>query len=218
MIHLSEADYQSLREGAEVLEKDGYGDKVLRLRDGNILKLFRLKHFISSARLLPYAKRFAKNAPKLQALGIRTINPLQLYRLPDRKLDAVLYEPIAGKTIKELCRDTPDKVSRQFVESLGAYIGFLHESGVFFRSLHLGNIIIDEQDNMGIIDIADMRILRSPLSKSMRLRNFSHLIRMKDFSDPIKNQSDALVEAYINSFPRSTAVFKAELLQRLSQW
>ena len=51
-------DYQTymvLREGAEVLEVDHCGEKVLRLRDGNILKLFRRKRLISSALWYPYA-------------------------------------------------------------------------------------------------------------------------------------------------------------------
>lgn len=37
------AHYLDLVQGAEVLEADGTGDKVLRLRDGSMLKLFRRK-------------------------------------------------------------------------------------------------------------------------------------------------------------------------------
>lgn len=45
--------YLQLRDNAEVLEADGHGDKVLRLRDGSFLKLFRRKRLISSAALFP---------------------------------------------------------------------------------------------------------------------------------------------------------------------
>ena len=58
--------YLQLRDNAEVLEADGHGDKVLRLRDGSFLKLFRRKRLISSAALFPYAERFARNASELR--------------------------------------------------------------------------------------------------------------------------------------------------------
>lgn len=43
---LDHALYLSLREGAEVLEADGKGDKVLRLTDGSILKLLDRKSVV----------------------------------------------------------------------------------------------------------------------------------------------------------------------------
>jgi tRNA A-37 threonylcarbamoyl transferase component Bud32 len=218
MIHLNETDYQSLREGAEVLEKDGYGDKVLRLTNGNILKLFRTKHFFSSARLFPYAKRFARNAARLKSLGIQTFNPLALYRLPERRLDAVLYEPLPGETIKDICRKSPEIIDEAFVGRLGAYIEHLHSSGIFFRSLHLGNIVMDEQNEFGLIDVADMRILQGSLSQRMRLRNFAHLTRMKDFCEPVRQYSECLQQAYEKQFTQATQVFKKALQMSLARW
>lgn len=70
MQQLALSAYESLRDGAEVLEADRYGDKVLRLTDGNFLKLFRRKRLLSSAALYPYAQRFADNAQALKELGI----------------------------------------------------------------------------------------------------------------------------------------------------
>jgi hypothetical protein len=55
-------DYLAMRAGATVLEADGFGDKVLRLADGTMLKLFRRKRLFSSAAWYPYAQRFADNA------------------------------------------------------------------------------------------------------------------------------------------------------------
>ena len=62
MQELDLSAYESLRAGATVLEADKHGDKVLRLPDGNFVKLFRRKRLISSAALYPYAQRFADNA------------------------------------------------------------------------------------------------------------------------------------------------------------
>ena len=44
-------DFLALKAGAEILEEDAYGEKVLRLADGTLLKLFRRKRLISSAAL-----------------------------------------------------------------------------------------------------------------------------------------------------------------------
>lgn len=63
---LDHTRYLALREGAQVLEADGSGDKVLRLTDGSILKLFRRKRLLSSAAWYPYAKRFADNCDALR--------------------------------------------------------------------------------------------------------------------------------------------------------
>ncbi|MGH8426151.1 MAG: toluene tolerance protein, partial [Pseudomonas fluorescens] len=52
---LDHTRYLALREGAQVLEADGSGDKVLRLTDGSILKLFRRKRLLTSAAWYPYA-------------------------------------------------------------------------------------------------------------------------------------------------------------------
>jgi hypothetical protein len=61
MQKLDHTAYLNMRDGAEVLEADRHGDKVLRLTDGTMLKLFRRKRVLSSALWAPYAQRFADN-------------------------------------------------------------------------------------------------------------------------------------------------------------
>tara|TARA_R110002124_G_scaffold285001_1_gene462984 strand:+ start:1155 stop:1358 length:204 start_codon:yes stop_codon:yes gene_type:complete len=46
--------------------------------------------------------------------------------------------------------------------------------------LHLGNIILTPQGELGLIDISDMRCLNRPLSKRMRTRNYHHLLRYEE--------------------------------------
>lgn len=53
--------YMKLRSGAEIIEADRFGEKVLTLADGSMLKLFRRKRLLSSAAWYPYAQRFADN-------------------------------------------------------------------------------------------------------------------------------------------------------------
>ncbi len=62
MVKLEYESFLSLREGAEVVEADGHGEKVLLLRDGTYRKLFRRKRLVSSAVWYPYSPRFSDNA------------------------------------------------------------------------------------------------------------------------------------------------------------
>ncbi len=48
---------------------------------------------------------------------------------------------------------------------------------MYFRSLHLGNVLLMDDGEFGLIDIADMRILPSPLGKELRVRNLRHMQR-----------------------------------------
>jgi len=167
----------TLTAGAEVLEEDSLGPKVYKLANGNFLKLFRRKRLISSALFVPYSNRFWRNAVRLSELGIPTLTPLELYRLTNTSLSAVLYQPLQGKTLKEIYLANPDA----FVSHLPRLIDFirkLHHDGIYFRSLHLGNIVLTPQGALGLIDIADLSFQNRPLSKSKARRNLAHFSRL----------------------------------------
>ncbi len=169
----------TLTAGAQVLEEDSLGPKVYRLADGNFLKLFRRKRLISSALFVPYSDRFWRNAVRLKDLGIPTLTPLQLYELENSSLSAVLYSPLKGKTLKDVYLDAPD-VFDKHLQSLIDFIRTLHRRGIYFRSLHLGNIVLTPEGTLGLIDIADLSVQRSPLSKAKARRNLVHFSRLLD--------------------------------------
>ncbi|MDD0977257.1 phosphotransferase [Pseudomonas fontis] len=191
---LDHARYLALREGAHVLEADGTGDKVLRLRDGSMLKLFRRKRLITSAAWYPYARRFADNCTTLAERAIPCPRVLQVYRIAEIARDAVHYEPLPGKTLRQLLddADSNDDLRRQ----LGAFIAQLHDKGVYFRSAHLGNVVLTPEGQLGLIDIADMRTFRRPLRKAQRLRNFKHMLRYQEDRAWLL-ASDAFASAYL---------------------
>ncbi len=167
--------YLALCAGAQVLERDLHGDKVLRLANGDYLKLFRRKRLISSAAWYPYAQRFADNAVALHQRGIPCPELVAVYRIPAIKRDAVLYHPLAGHTLREIIaagEESPDLRVR-----LDDFIARLHSSGIYFRSLHLGNIVLTPSGEFGLIDIADMRVGSRPLRVHQRRRNLQHLQR-----------------------------------------
>lgn len=178
MHSMKHSDYLALRENATVLEADGSGDKVLLLANGDILKLFRRKRLLSSALLFPYAKRFADNIAALERRQIRCPRMVDTYRIGSIKRDAVRYEPLAGMTLRQAIKQNNEGDALR--AKLGAFIARLHDQGVYFRSLHLGNVIFTPDNALGLIDISDMRCQSPSLSRSKRLRNFQHLLRYKE--------------------------------------
>jgi len=177
MQELSNQQFQSWREGAKVLEQDRYGEKVLILADGTFLKLFRRKSWFSKTLFFPPAKRFADNAEQLEQLGIPCPKVLNLYKMQDPYRSVVHYAPLAGETLRKLLNEDHSIEQIELFAQLATFITELHELGVYFRSLHLGNIVLTPAGELGLIDISDMRCLGRPLSTGMRNRNFRHLLR-----------------------------------------
>ncbi|MBC3950772.1 toluene tolerance protein [Pseudomonas folii] len=173
MQNLEHIVYIKMREGAAVLEADREGDKVLRLADGTMLKLFRRKRLLTSALWFPYAQRFADNCEALRARKIQCPTVRKVYRIPSIKRDAVHYDPLPGNTLRQLIIENPDGLRAK----LGEFVANLHNQGIYFRSAHMGNIVLTPDNTLGLIDIADLRAQRKPLSKGLRLRNFKHMLR-----------------------------------------
>ncbi|MEH6466420.1 MAG: toluene tolerance protein [Porticoccus sp.] len=194
MKKLSKEGYLTLREGAKVIEADTYGDKVLLLADGTYLKLFRVKRLITSARLSPYSKRFAKNATRLAKLGIPTVNVNEVYRIPAIRRTAVHYYPLTGTTLRNL----PNGIDIILADKLGRFFRELHDKGVYFRSLHFGNIVLTPENQLGLIDISDMKLYGKSLSDKLRIRNFNHLFRYTDDGTIIKKQSQSVIAGYFH--------------------
>ncbi len=175
---LAQQEFENLCRGAQVLEQDARGVKVLQLPDGDMLKLFRVKRAWSSARLMPYSKRFCRNAAKLARLGIPTVSVKAWYQLASPGLTAVLYRPLPGLTIRQIARSGgPDN---QLLQQMGAFVADLHKRGVYFRSLHFGNIVQTSEGRLGLIDIADLGVRPWRLFGFERLRNFRHLCRLEE--------------------------------------
>lgn len=164
---------------AEILESDARsGIKVAKLADGNMLKFFRVKRWYSSARLFSYARSFCRNSERLRALNIPTVKIIQLFHYEDSERTAVLYEPLAGLTFMQLLKN--EDLAEARVSDLGKFIAHLHEIGVYFRGLHLGNIVLTPEGQLGLIDISEMTISPFRLSQHRRLRNFERFWRKKE--------------------------------------
>ena len=177
-LRLTAVEFEQIKSNAQVLEKDAHGIKVLRLPDGDILKLFRVKHLISSARLFSHARSFCRNADRLGALGIPTVKIKQLFGLTNSSNAAVLYQPLEGRILRQIALS--EGLSETTLQQFGAFVAGLHSRGVYFRSLHLGNVVVTGNGEFGLIDIADLSIRPWGLFFSERLRNFRHICRLEE--------------------------------------
>ncbi|RON44889.1 polymerase [Pseudomonas frederiksbergensis] len=194
---LAPAAFGQMSANAQVIEEDGLGPKVLRLVDGSFLKLFRRRRWYTSGSFNPYSERFAVNSEQLRTMGIPTPLTLGLYRLEDGS-SAVHYSPLPGNTLRQVLQGiTAPAVRQALVERFGKFMAQLHEQGVYFRSLHLGNVLVLEDGEFGLIDLADMRIYPSSLSLSLRQRNLRHMQRYtEDRRWLFEDHFEALLQGY----------------------
>jgi len=197
--------YLTLRDGAEILASDSFGEKVLRLKDGTITKLFRTKRIISSALLYPYATRFVENAAKLKDMGIRTVTIIDSYKIPAIKRTAVHYMELEGETLRNHIMHYP--LNGDIAKKLAAFIARLHNEGVYFRSVHFGNLLITPDNSFGLIDIADMKIKSHSLNIGKRIRNFHHLTRYEIDRNYLKQQKEIFIREYLKicNFPHDNS-------------
>lgn len=170
----------ALLAGAVCLCRDDFGDKVLELPDGRIVKLFRRKRRLSSNTFFPYARRFARAAARLRDRGVPTVEVLALHRLPDLERDAVVYRKVEGEALRTLLTARPEQAD-VLLPRLAGMLALLHQRGVFFRSVHFGNWLVDAADpgRWTLIDILDTQFRPWPLWLGARVRNFRHLIRYR---------------------------------------
>ncbi len=190
--------YNDLVDGAEVIERDPFGEKVLKLKTGNFLKLFRRKRVITTAILFPPEKRFLNNCKALEQKGIPCPKALQILKFPELARSAILYEPLPGDTLRSFIPTQEPEHQFALLKKLAAFIAHLHNKGVYFRSLHMGNVILTPSGEYGLIDISDMRCSSQPLSRAKRKRNFKHLLRYKKDMALINNLGLAVFFEHYN--------------------
>ena len=176
---LSLSSYNDLIKGAKALTSECVGGqiwpKVLLLENQSILKLFRLKRLLTSARLVPYTTRFQHHVKMLKAVNIPTVDINAVYDIAAINRTAVLYRPLEGQTLRDYCKY--HSLTAQLASQLGVFFQFLHFKGIYFRSIHFGNMVLTPDERIGLIDVVDMRFRKGPLNSRLRIRNLRHLFR-----------------------------------------
>ena len=160
----------------KVLEATASGPKIFETPHGEIIKLFRRKKGFSSNRFNPYAHRFCHNVKRLNELGFVApkINALQY--CPELKIHLVYYNKIPGDSFNFLARNN----NAEILSAAISLVSNLHNKGVYFRAVHLGNLLQQADGAIALIDVADMKFKKNALSLFMRYRNLKHLFSYKD--------------------------------------
>jgi O-antigen ligase/tRNA A-37 threonylcarbamoyl transferase component Bud32 len=209
--------FEQLCSDAHVIEADGLGPKVLRLADGRFLKVFRPRRWYTSGSFNPYSERFASNAEQLRAMGIPTPQILGVYSLSDGS-SAVIYSPLSGLTLRQALQSLDSSLRESLIERFGQFMAQLHERGVYFRSLHQGNVLLMDDGEFGLIDIADLRIFPSPLRNALRQRNLRHMQRYpQDRAWLFETHFEQLAKGYASvAGQAATATIRAHVLKLAS--
>lgn len=168
-------ELQQWLDQSEVLESDGRGPKVLRQADGQLLKIFRPRRRLWLARLRPAAQCFAHNAGRLAELSIAVPHIHECLWLDrNQAVSMCRYSPLPGCPLDQLYRHARPAFD-ELLPELAAFIYTLHQRGIYFRSLHLGNILQLPEGGFGLIDFLDIRFKRKSLSVRLVRRNLQHL-------------------------------------------
>lgn len=199
MRFLDAGEYQELIEGAELLREDAYGPKVYLAVDGRIVKLFRIKHWLSSSILYPYNLRFLRNTRRLQRMQIACVEVDETFYCHAIRRHGLIYRRLEGTPLDELLVSAGGW-ERQLFSEYAAFIAMLHARRIYFRSLHPGNILLLPDGGFGLIDVADMRFPWLSLSPSRRRRNFRHLFRSDEFRQALELLPGSLfITAYLEA-------------------
>jgi tRNA A-37 threonylcarbamoyl transferase component Bud32 len=166
-----------LASASRIYEKDRHGIKVAQLKDSTIIKVFRVKRLMSGAQFYSYARRFCRNVERLKQRNIKVPEVLNLYHIESSRLSAVHYAPLVGKTIKDVMKE--GLLDEKLAYQVGQFIARIHALGIYFRGLHVGNIVLTPSGDLGLIDVSELSIYWH-LSSYRRLRNFTRFWRHKD--------------------------------------
>ncbi len=170
--HMSPESFERLCLDGKVIETKGLRPAVIEHLHGDgrliMTKFWYTRSSLSSDRFRPYAWRFIAATKELERRGIRAPGVLSCGVLVEQpKTRWVTYEKLSGVPLRSISQRNPQEIDTY---ALARFIQTLHDTGIYFRALNLGNILICEDNGYGLIDVADMRFLDS-LPRRLRIRN-----------------------------------------------
>ena len=195
MQQLSQQQYLEWLTQTQVLVSGKRGPRLLETTDNRLIKLFPARKWWSSNWLFPYAKRFVENAERLAVLGVSSVKIDEYGRIQGTMTYYVKYQKLPGYDIRHLLQTG---TSIELLTDVATFISCLHQKGIFFRGIHLGNVIRQPDSQLALIDIAPMKFKPDTLAMSYRRRNLQHLLsNVEDRSWFIKFGIENFLQAYL---------------------
>ncbi|MDP7349035.1 MAG: hypothetical protein QF735_12405 [Phycisphaeraceae bacterium] len=176
---LSDDEFQQLTDGAEVIAQTRFGNGALRAPDGRIIKILRPQRLLSSGFFRPQAHRFVAAARRLGEMGIPAPRVTDVYRITSENRYVLRYHPVPGVELR-------NAATEDHLLAFACFIADLHGRGIYFRGLHLGNVVVDDAGRFGLIDCAATCFGRRPLPVARRARNFRPLAVTKNDIDLLR--------------------------------
>lgn len=170
---LPERAVDDLVAGSEVLQgRPAKSPRVVRWKpDGEpiVVKFWYRK----TRHVYPHSARFMKHAAALGERGVAAPEVVGWGAIAGTHIRFVSYRALPGQSLRspELKLD---------LQALAGYLAGLHDRGVDFRGLHLGNILWCPEAGFSLIDVSDCNFSRQPLSRRRRIKR---LIRLFSHSD-----------------------------------
>ena len=117
----------------------------MRRAEGKRLKLGRRRRWLSSGAGYPYAQGVADNAAALRKRDVPVPEIIDVLRIPSIARDAVHYQPLPGKTLREMCCEGLDPDTEQELKTaFTRFVIRLHESGaVSYTHLRAHETVLD---------------------------------------------------------------------------
>ena len=157
---------------------------------GWITKLWTRRASPSSDWLYPYHVRFMRHSAELGRRGIVAPDVDRWGMVAGTRRRYVRYRHIRGESLRSLAART----GGIDVSGLAAFVAALHVKGIYFRSLHLGNILQTDADGYAVIDVADVTFREKALRAGMRARNLSFLFSYPE--DAARLDAQRFFDAY----------------------
>ena len=159
-----------------VEKADDLGHRKTFHKKNEIIKIFNVRGYISSGFFNTYASRIMKNSIKLKDHEISSIEITnELAFQYNNRMSGVSYKYIPGKTY----RDLGNKITKKMITDLAKYISIIHKKGIYFRAMHLGNILLHNK-KLFLIDISKIHFYPWSLFIFTRARAFRRMTKYKD--------------------------------------
>lgn len=172
MKRISREDLDNLIEDSTLLLGKVERPGQLLTSKNEIAKFFYKRKRISTSTFFPQADRFRINSIRLAQCGVKAPKVNEIFYCEDFPVHIVTYGLIEGVDFRELC----GKGELDCLNILPEYLSQLHDTGVYFRAIHLGNIVRCLSGEKALIDISDLSVKSGNLSIFRRARNIAHLI------------------------------------------
>ena len=146
------------------------GELRLRLRDVNL--------------------RDAQMALAAEKLGVATYHPLAVWRVREKgwTTSCIMYTFVEGRSLKDVCKDGAfDEADRPavkgYLRELGKMVRRLHAGGLRHRDLVPGNVVIQPDDTLAILDFASGYPARRSWRRLRQTQDIASLRRLAHLFD-----------------------------------